>query len=243
MKLRIIATDTKYRIAPFYIAARYDEGKKKYLTGQTWDTDPDKAKKQKENTGLVLDEDSNIPIKHNMVLDDEVEVDRIILGLIALHPEVVAATKSSVIPDKHRFYIENKETEAKVVINKTELKFDAISKIKSMSLQEQNDFARLMGKSVSALSKSQIEAYLYEECEMNPDRIISFFNDSNKKYKVFVNNLIDAGVLRMSDGKYLYNEEIIGLNIDYAIGYVKDRTNEKVVVQWSKMLKGKEVEA
>ena len=164
------------------------------------------------------------------------DVDRFLLSL-AKDSEYVAESKSKVNPTQHRYYIENKEEEAEVLISKSELIFDAMGKIKAMSLDEMIDFARLVEVYTKGLSKKQVEAGLLKVATDTPKKVIDTFNDANRKVRTFLKKLVASQVIKVLNGKYTYGNELIGINEDYAIEFLKDTANNALITQWNSMLK------
>lgn len=227
MKTRIIATDRQYQQSPFYISATFDPDRKIYITGQEF-----KDEEEKKKCALVIDPEESYQIKHLQVFDTDSPVDVELLKLIRTKTQDIASSKNEAIPGVHRFYLENKEDEAKDTISKIEMKLEAFKRIKGLSLDEMVDHSRLVGLHVKNLSKTQVEAGLLNFCENSPEVVLDMFKDNDKDVKIFFKKLVDKGILNFKKGKYVYNEEVIGINEDYAIQYLKDKKNISVVEQW-----------
>ena len=237
MEIRIIATDPKFKRAPYFVTPIFDEKTKTYKTGQEWDKDPEKAKKQKEGK-FVIDPEEQYPLKHGMILNTDVETDSALLNLFKLHDTILAPSKKSVIPGVHFFFIENKEDEAVESVSKAELEYEAMTTIKGLSLSQLQDLARVIGvPQVSKLSKVQVEAALITKAKANPGEFMKSAKDPNSKVKAFLRKLVDKNILRLNAGKYMYQNEIIGLNEQAVIDYLKNKDNANMVSEFDRLLK------
>lgn len=248
MEVRIIAASKEFQTAPFYFSPKKDEKTKKWITGQNLDfieeTKDNKTTHKLIETeaskklSLVISPDESYVVKHLKRFNTEVESDMILLNFFKTHTDILAPSKKDVKPGVHRFYIEDKEEEAKETISKTELEYKAMTEVKGMSLSEQMDFARALGvHKVGNLTKIQVEAALYSKCKEDPERVLSTFGDPNRKVKAFLRNLVEKNIIRLHAGKYTYGEEIIGLNELSVIDYLKDKANINLVGQLDKLLK------
>lgn len=229
-RIRIVATKAEYETAPYYVAPKWDSVAKEFLTGQQHMTDV-----EKESLVFKIDEDTSIPIKHGMELNGDNPTDKEIIKFLK-HVEIVSQTKSEVNGDYHRFYIENKDDEAKDSIGKTNLKLECYDYIRTLSLKEMADFARVLGTRVSNMSKSQIEAAIYEKVEDDPKFVCDSIKDSDLKIKIFIDKLIEESVVVYKASKYYYGDEMIAINKDYLAEYVKDKSNAPVINQWAKLI-------
>jgi DNA primase catalytic subunit len=171
-----------------------------------------------------------------MVLNSDIEADRILLKLFMFHDDVVASSKDKIKPGIHRFYIEDKEAEAKADITKVELEYEAMTKVKSLSMEEMVDFGRICGLRVKDLSKSVIEAELLRKAQKEPNLVLSLYKDPQRKHKVFLRKLIDKDIVKIENGMYKYGDEILGSNETAAIDFLKDSGNSKLITEFSKMI-------
>lgn len=236
-KIRIVATDKKYHEAPIFIVPKYDEQKKRLILGQEEWSEADKAElKQAE---FVMDADTTIRVSHLMTLDLNQIVDRAQYEIIIRDKEI-ALDKKSINPGAHRYYIEDKEEEAVEVVTKTKRKKLAMDAIETWSLDEQVSNARVLGCFVSNLSKTQVEAWLYELADKTPDRIIEIAKDKNLKVKIFINKLIDKSIWYIDSGRYMCGKDLIGINLEYAIAFLQDKQNKTLVTQWGILISDKQ---
>lgn len=236
-KLKLVATSKDFHVAPFFIAPKFDEQRKALNTGQVWDTDPEVAKKQKENAAIVVTEEDSFMIKHLMELNLELEVDRVLFEIIKLHTDIIAPSKDKVIPGTHRYYIENKEAEAKEEISKVNVMIEAMNMIKDMSIEQMEDFGRVCQLRVRNLTKTQIEGELLKVAQRDPAFVVRMGKDKNLKQRIFLKKLLEVGKINLSNGVFKYGDEIMGTSEAHAIDWFNDPKNSKLVTELAKYLK------
>ena len=236
-KLKIVATSKDFHVAPFYIAPKFDEQKKKLNTGQVWSTDPDQAKKEKENAAIVITDEDSFQIKHLMVINLENDIDQAIFEIIKMHPDIIAMSKDKVVPGQHRYYIENKEAEAHSEISKVNVMLEAMNMIKDMSTEQMEDFGRVCQIRIKDLTKTQIEGELFKVAQRDPDLVVRMGKDKNLKQRIFLKKLMEKGKIYLSNGVFKYGEEVIGTSEAHAIDWFNDPKNSKLITELAKFLK------
>jgi len=239
--VRLVGVNNKYHVAPVFIAPKFNDVTKTFTIGGK----EYKTKIAEENNEKIFVADGT-PIRitdldafrytHLQSFDLAFEEQRFLLSM-ALDDAMVAPNKEAVNPDsEHRYYIEDKESEALDAIKKSTLVYDAMQKIKDMPLEEQVDYARLLGIYRPDISKTRIEAELMRIAMEKPSEITKIANDRDSKHKVFLKKLVNAGIVRVANGKYLNGTELVGANEDFAIQFLRDEHNSKLIADWTKML-------
>lgn len=242
--VRLIGISDKYHVAPAYITPKFDEITREFIVGgkrykgKTHSTE-DNAPIIAEGTPVRVSDVDSYRIAHLQNFDPSNEVEMFLLQ-IAKDSGFVAENKAAINPAVHRYYIENKEEEAMVVVSKADRTYEAMGKIKSMSLEEMIDFGRLVGIYTKNMSKTLAESALVKMAQDKPDFILSSYNDKNKKVRTFLKKLVSAHIIRIQNGKYVYGNDLIGVNEDFTIEYLKDTTNNALISQWNSMLNKKE---
>lgn len=240
--VRLIGTDQKYHTAPVFLAPRYDEVSRTFtINGKQYKgkevTENNEKVTIAEGTPIRVTDVDSFRFAHLQSFDMSNEQHRFLLEL-ALGDGMVAASKKEVNNGVHRYYIEDKEREAVDKIGKTQLVFQAMEKIRAMSLEEMQDYGRLFGIHTKDQSRSQLEAALYDLSMESPNKILSVSEDRNSKHKIFLRKAIQHGIVRVVNGKYMNGTELVGANEDYAIEFLRDPQNSALVTQWNKMMKG-----
>lgn len=224
-KVRLIAVNPKYRTLPFFCVPVYDEAKRTYKTGQE-DMTPEELSKEP----LVIDPDTQYPVRHMEEYDTTKRKDQIMLALIKTQ-ETIAPKSSLVVAGRHLFYLQNIEEEAGENVSKIDKMFDALAKVKeNTSIGRQKDIAIFLGIDVSQ-PISVIQDRIYRFCQNEPEKVLEFF-DENSATKLFVMKLRQYNIISMRDGKYLDNEIFVGRSIEEVMHFVQDRKNEAHVTRW-----------
>ena len=227
---RLVAIDNKYNTAPVYIAAKEDP-----MTKTVRDYSSRLTEDERSRLTVTVDLDTQLRVSHLMQFDLNNPNDKLFFEIIK-EDLMIAGTKEEVNPGLHRYYIEDKEKEASASIGKTRLKAKAFKIVALLSLDDMVNYARILGKYAKDLSNNQVEALLYDICESKPKNIIEISEDPDLKFKVFLNKLIDKNIVLIVNGKYMNGNEVIGINQDYAIQWVRNPENSVVVNQWASTL-------
>ena len=248
MELRVIATDKKFQRAPYFITPKFDEKKKKFLTGQNVDWIEDKKDERivfkmveteaSKKLSFVIDPNESYPIRHLQIFNTDVESDMLLLNLFKSHDHILAPNKKGIIPGVHQFYIEDKEEEAISTVSKVDMEYNAMTEVKSLNTEDVYDLARLLAvPKVGNLTEVMVRARIFEICKTDPARVLSIWSDSNRKAKIFLRRLIEKNIIRIHAGKYTYGEEILGLNEISVLDFLKDKQNTILVNEFAKLLK------
>lgn len=240
---RLVATDKKYHEAPVYIAPKEDSKTRKpinyleRLTEAQRETVTLSLDPKLDRDGNIVDE-MTIRISHLQVFDLAIANDALLFEVIKDDP-MIASSKEAVNTLVHRYYIEDKEKEAVSIISKSKLRGKAYKVIESLSTEDMENYAKILGKYLYGLSGTQIESALYAIADENPQQILDVNNDKDLKYKVFIGRCLERRYLHMDNGKYMNGKDLVGVNEDYAIQWLKDPKNAPIVSQWGAMLEGK----
>ncbi len=229
---RLIAIDKKYHEAPVYICAKEDPRTKTLV-----DYEGRLSANERKELSVKIDGDTQLRVSHLMQFDLDNPNDKIYFEIIS-DDKMVAPSKEEVNPGSHRYYIEDKEYEARVSISKTRLKAQAFKVVALLSLEDMVNYARILGKYASDLSATQVEALLYDKCEDKPKEIIDISTDRDLKYKILLNKLLDNNFITSVNGKYMNGTEVVGISEDFSIQWLKDPKNSAVVTQWISSFSG-----
>lgn len=239
---RLVAIDKKYHEAPVFIIPKEDPQTRQVkdyvsrLPQALAEKVTIKLVPKEDKDGTIVDE-LVVRVQHLMTFDLSVPNEALLFEVVK-EDDMIAASKSEVNPDYHRYYIEDKEREAAATISKSKLKSKAFAIISGLSLEQMENYARVLGRYSPGLSQSQIESALYEQAEEKPQTVIDVENDKDLKHKIFLRKLVDRYILHMDNGKYMNGKDLVGINEDYAIHWLKDPMNSSLITQWARMLNG-----
>lgn len=242
---RLVATDQKYHKAPVYIIPKEDPKTRKtfdYVSRLPEHLRKDVAvslESKRDRDDNVIDE-LTIRAYHLQVFDLNNANDALFFEIIK-DDSMIAPSKSAINPDQHRFYIEDKEKEATAKISKSRIKGKAFAIIENLSLEQQTNYARILGKFTKDLTRTQVEGVLFDVAEETPQLILDVDSDKDLKHKIFLRRCLERNILHMDNGKYMNAKEMVGINEEYAIMWLKDPNNSMVVTQWGNMLEDRVV--
>jgi hypothetical protein len=240
-RVRLVASNKDYQTAPVFIAPKFTESTMEFdVNGVIYKgkkvTEGDEAIVVADGTPIRMSDVDSYKFNHLQEFVIGQPIDDFFIELLR-GSGMVAKNKQSINPDYNRFYFENHEDEAIATISKAEMTFDALTRVKGLSIDEMEDYCRLLGENVARLTKKQVEAKLMKIAYDKPKDLIDLFEDKNRKQKMFLRRCIERGVIKLSNGKYMYGTDLIGANEDFAIQYLKDPNNNAIVTQWNSMLK------
>lgn len=150
--------------------------------------------------------------------------------------------KSS-ITDKSKpnadYVIVNEEIEASINVNKAEEKIKAYTTFSTLTANQKADILRLYPSytRTSDVNPTIIEAKLLAEMEKNFTKFNSLVSDVNRDMKIFLKDLVSAGILTKNRTSFKYGSDIIGHNEEAAIDHLNDPLYQTLKVSLMKELK------
>jgi len=269
-KKKIIAVHPNYRRSPYQYTIPISNTSKKFITGQedvlTEDkmrgkdklTVQDKKKLQMGDSPFIINPDIIHPLLHGRVYDLSYTTDGADKEYVNprdyaeftcfTKAEIVAKDKESVVKDKHYFYVEDKEKDAQVKINKMDLAWEAESFARSdMGTGRWKDLILLLNLEIPGynydpdnLSDTRIKEIVLEACKENPDIVLKLKREDSA-FTIFALKLIKYKIISKKDGPdYYYNDTYIGVSIDAIKAYVQNTDHESLVTKWGRIIESKE---
>jgi hypothetical protein len=90
---------------------------------------------------------------------------------------------------------------------------------------------KLLGKYMENAPDSDVEEYLYQEAQRNPDVILELYKSSDMALKLLLIDAKQKGIIIKNNGMYVYGEAILGATDDAVIIFFKTPANKPVVDQ------------
>lgn len=90
---------------------------------------------------------------------------------------------------------------------------------------------KLLGKYMENAPDSDVEEYLYQEAQRNPDVILELYKSSDMALKLLLIDAKQKGIIIKNNGMYIYGEAILGATDDAVIIFFKTPANKPVVDQ------------
>jgi hypothetical protein len=147
--------------------------------------------------------------------------------------EEVAANRNEV-NKTHLFYLENREQEARSVLNVSKQRAKAYAKLNDVTtLSDMRDILFFFGENPTNMSSSIAEATLYRKAEDSPSSIVDYFEnlEVNKRI-VVIKKALQYKILRRADvnGYIMYGNNVIGANEAEAAAFLYDDKNNSIYI-------------
>lgn len=128
------------------------------------------------------------------------------------------------------FYIEDKESRAKLEEISIDLEFEAMQTLMNTTIEEKRGYLKLYPntKGVDTFSETLVKTELMKKVKADPKRFLEFSKDPDLKVRILIEDLLEAGKLTKKGSFYNYEGEVIGNSIEAAINFFKDLKNQSV---------------
>jgi len=156
-----------------------------------------------------------IKIQRTLNLNMKNVNDRLALAHIQEHPIYIKGSTPILV-------VVNHEVEANDFVEKKNKESQAMSIIEKLEGEPLRDFARVLLITVNPGSSDKvIKRYLYERATKDPELIINEWESDLRAFKVVIRKGIDKGVFTFRNGRYSFNEELMGTSFEAAVDYLK----------------------
>jgi hypothetical protein len=226
----------------------------------------EKNKLQMGKTPYIINPNNEIIIIHGHTYDDsytltmgkvEGEPDRQIdkeyknpqdhaefTALISGSESTVALNKTVYIKSKHNFYVEDKDAEAQVGIEKMDLAYEAEQFVRNdFKSGRWPEIVRFISYSVpdvrkdpKMMSDTQIRHFILNACKEYPAEVLKM-KGVDSKIIIFILQLTARNIItRGRNMDFYYNDENIGSTIDAVKDWMRDKRNNGIVSKWQHQL-------
>ena len=89
--------------------------------------------------------------------------------------------------------------------------------------------AKLLGKRMSGQPDADVEDFLLQVAEKDPDKIIKLYTGGDLNLRILLVDAREAGIIFVRDKMYWYSDKILGGTDDAAITWMKNPKNKKIV--------------
>ena len=127
------------------------------------------------------------------------------------------------------WYVEIPGLEAKTKNQSRRKKLEAQTYILNDAPEDRVLKARVLGKPMINAHDSDVEDYLMQEAERNPDKIINLYTGDDMKVRITFLKAKDEKVIFFKDKLWVYGDNIMGATEEAAILWMKQSTNKKIV--------------
>lgn len=125
-------------------------------------------------------------------------------------------------------YVYKPGVAAKNKVTRKKLVNTAYNYILEDSLEHQVQIARLLGKHMEHVHHSDLENYLLETAERDPQKIIDLYRGNDTELRIMFYEAVDKKIIEVKDGIYTYDGSVnLGGTDDSSITWLKDGKNKK----------------
>jgi hypothetical protein len=136
------------------------------------------------------------------------------------------------------FYVDNAELKAKKEVEVINLKMEGMKLVLKLSIEEKRNALRLFGKrAVDDVTESMASAQLYQEMEKDPKKFFEIMTDGELKTKMFIQELVEKGILKRTGNYYKHGDDTIANTTDECVAYFNDIKNQSVKLTLTNRLK------
>lgn len=87
---------------------------------------------------------------------------------------------------------------------------------------------KLLGKNMKYAPSSDVEDYLYQIAEKNPNQIIDLYTNGDTALRLLFIEARDKNVIRKKNGVFVYGDTVLGMTDDAVISFFKIPSNKTV---------------
>jgi hypothetical protein len=125
------------------------------------------------------------------------------------------------------YMLVNMDSEAQEANKLSKRKRDAIKEFDKLSLEDMRKCLRLFGFKADTMSNELVEAKLFEQVEINPDKFFTkWVNNKTKGTEFLIESAIAKNVMRKNKNAYMYGTDVIGTSLEDAVSYLDDKKNQ-----------------
>lgn len=129
------------------------------------------------------------------------------------------------------FYVDVPGEESERSVSKKQKITKAWTYIGSDSKNGRLTKCKILGKHMNNAPDSDVEDYLYQRAEKNPDEIIELYTSGDMSLKLLLIDAKERGVILKKDGMFVYADTLLGATDDAVIIFFKTPANKRVLDQ------------
>lgn len=248
-RIRLMATQPKFERAPVYLSPYFSLPDSAFIVGGVkykaqLRHDPKEGPEYFSDsttdptTPFRITDGEQIRFEFGDTFDRSTPRGKFLIALL-LDSSLVAKNRASINPDSHRYYLKDEESEAVAEISKADLLLEALILLKGKTPKELQQFCYYMGQPAGTMTQTMIDAYCKQTATTNPKLILDIFSTKGWGAKSLINQFVQHGLMSSSGRAYKLGNEVIAVDEDSAIAWVRDKKNEDQVKMMIARLKTK----
>jgi hypothetical protein len=125
-------------------------------------------------------------------------------------------------------YIERPGVEAQRRISRIQLVNKAYNFVTDDNPAHRRVICKLLGKSMEHVSDADVQDYLYQKSETNPNLIIEIYTSSDQALKLLIIEARQKNIIRNQSGILMYADTALGMTDEAMILFLKDPKNKAI---------------
>ena len=188
----------------------------------------------------LVDDMVGVRLEHNMEFDPKDPIDMFKLAIARDSGFVAKDVRSVNTGGTHRLYISDANEEARAASSHADLIFEAMGLIRSMRLSDKRDLAFYMRAPVKDMNEEMVDGFVKKLATSDPRTVIKNLEEKDYKVRALLQRLLQYGLLQNDGGQIKNGPNVIGVDLDGAVHYIKDSTNQTFMKQLYSRLKEEE---
>lgn len=231
------------------VSARLAVGSHKVIRGG-FDTGLDERTQKEFEEKIGLEEgtlgiksdwwaDFGIYVKSDgLILNDDNPEDELKLFQLKRRKDVATSKLELKSKSGVKWLLTSEESEAEVESTRRDYLISALKAFEAMSPDDMRQYLESQKIDTKSMSDTVVKKKVGDDAEKKPKKFLLVANDPRKTDKIFMNDLIKYGILRLNGTKYV-NEDSVALaySDDDMLVFLADKSNTQTVALWKKQLK------
>jgi hypothetical protein len=267
-RVRFIAIDPKYAKSPYPAIAPESASMGTYVTGQHIDpNDPNthanlskgemlgleeiKPAARKALWPYVINPENQVMIMHGKWYDCRLNDKGRPLNpkdyaeaYFIIEQDIVAENKDVARKEKHKFFLEDKEAEAKNRIDKADAVYEAEKLIReTLNVSEYKKVIQILNlrtiqfnQPTEGLTETRMKDILISEAHSNPGIILNVMSEDSKMY-FYIIDLVNAGIIKKQRDGFYEGKTFLATNLEGMRAYISNKGNVDRREKWNRLLR------
>lgn len=125
-------------------------------------------------------------------------------------------------------YVERPGVESKKRVSRIKLVTKAYTFIEQDTSEHRKVICKLLGKSMRNAPDTDIQDYLYQKAEKDPNLIIDIYTSADQALKLLLIDGKQKNIIRTQSGVLMYSDTALGVTDEAAILFLKDPKNKTI---------------
>lgn len=125
-------------------------------------------------------------------------------------------------------YVERPGVESKKRVSRIKLITKAYTFIEQDTSEHRKVICKLLGKSMRNAPDTDIQDYLYQKAEKDPNLIIDIYTSADQALKLLLIDGKQKNIIRTQSGVLMYSDTALGVTDEAAILFLKDPKNKAI---------------